>query len=213
MSIQDRKNREFARRGEEILAAALDLFESDNWEQVTVEQIAREAEVGKGTVYKHYASKDEIYARLVINFQRDIRGRLMDVDAGLPVLERFRQHLELAWEMHRSRQALHRLFLYCCRPEFKTRLEPAILAELEQVEAEVLEPSFRLLEDGVKQGLFPDRPPEHLLFGVQSAFWGAMQLLWSGLLTNLEPEQQLRDLTRFALAGLMFQENVFGNEK
>ncbi len=100
MSIQDRKAREFERRGQEILDAALRLFKADAWESVTVEQIAQQAEVGKGTIYKHFASKDEIYARLAIQFQLRIAERMAQVDPQLPVIERLRQHLRAGWEMH-----------------------------------------------------------------------------------------------------------------
>ena len=110
MSVQDRKSREFERRGREILAAALSLFESDDWEQVTVEAIAQTAEVGKGTIYKHFASKDEIYARLAMDFQRRIVAASAVIDASLPVIDRFRQHLQVAWEMHLSSKELHRVF-------------------------------------------------------------------------------------------------------
>ena len=115
MSTHDRKAREFERRGQDILATALALFESDEWEQVTVDQIAQAAEVGKGTIYKHFASKDDIYAHLAIDFQRGILQKFAAVDATLPVVERFRQHLRAGWEMHLSSKELHRVFLYCSR--------------------------------------------------------------------------------------------------
>ena len=58
MSIHDRKAREFQRREEDILKAALALSNRDDWQAVTIEQIAQKAEIGKGTVYKHFPSKD-----------------------------------------------------------------------------------------------------------------------------------------------------------
>ena len=44
MGIQERRQREFARREREILDAALTLFDSDDWLSVTVEQIANAAD-------------------------------------------------------------------------------------------------------------------------------------------------------------------------
>src|SRR4051812_11157804 len=80
MGVQERKAREFNRREQEILAAALQLFRRDEWQTVTVEQIAQQAEIGKGTVYKHFASKDEIYARLALRFHRGILDATRRVD-------------------------------------------------------------------------------------------------------------------------------------
>ena len=61
-----RKAREFQRRELEILEAARELFEKQDWLTVTIQQISDQAEIGKGTVYKHFATKDEIYARLLL---------------------------------------------------------------------------------------------------------------------------------------------------
>lgn len=206
MSIQDRRQREFDRRGQDILAAALQLFQGDAWESVTVEQIAQQAEVGKGTVYKHFASKDEIYARLAIQFQEQLLARLSTVDDTLPVLERLRRHLRMAWEAHLSSKALHRVFLYSSRPEFRAQLPAAVLVDLMQVERIVSAPTHRMLADGVAQGLFPQRPLPLLMFGPQSAFWGAVQLIWSGYLGDIDQALYLDEIITFVLAGLVHHE-------
>ena len=51
MGIQERKERVFKGREKEILQAALRLFDGDDWQLVTIERIAQEAEIGKGTVF------------------------------------------------------------------------------------------------------------------------------------------------------------------
>lgn len=72
MPLQDRKQRQFASREREILTAALELCSTPDWETVTVSEIARRAEVGKGTLYKHFASKDELLFRLMMDFYRGL---------------------------------------------------------------------------------------------------------------------------------------------
>ena len=213
MSVQDRKSREFERRGREILAAALSLFESDDWEQVTVEAIAQTAEVGKGTIYKHFASKDEIYARLAMDFQRRILAASAVIDASLPVIDRFRQHLQVAWEMHLSSKELHRVFLYCSRTEFRSRLMPDTLSELQAIEAQVAMPTQALVIEGIEQGIFPRKPVSLLLFGAQSAFWGGVQLVWSGYLGDIDRAQHLEELTNFLLAGLIYNDRRLGSQQ
>ena len=86
MSIQERKAREFNRRESEILNAALALFGRADWELVTVEEISRKAEVGKGTIYKHFESKDEIYARLALEFNRKLLAQILAATRGQPLL-------------------------------------------------------------------------------------------------------------------------------
>lgn len=164
MAVQDRKAREFSRREDEILQAALGLFQSDNWQSITVEQIAREADVGKGTIYKHFTSKDDIYAHLAMKFQRQILSEFSKIERDQPVLERLRQHLACAWHMHLSSKELHRVFLYCSRTEFRTQMTPNQLSELMDVEAQVARPTRALILEGIEQGLFPRKTPALCIF-------------------------------------------------
>lgn len=56
-----RKERETQLRKEFILEASEKLFLSKGYEETTMDEIALEAEFSKGTVYKYFASKDELY--------------------------------------------------------------------------------------------------------------------------------------------------------
>ena len=208
MGIEERRAREFHRREREILDAALVLFSRDDWELVTVEQIAKQAEIGKGTIYKHFESKDEIYARLALDFNRALLNQFRQVDVSLPVTERYREMTRLAWEAHLASRELHRVVLFSARPEFRHKLPVAIASEYTAIENDTLELTRTLLQQGMDRGLFPRKPIEHLMIGAQSAFWGAVQLIWSGYLG--EPDKALygKEISNFILAGLMFQDRA-----
>jgi AcrR family transcriptional regulator len=202
MGIEERRAREFVRREGEILHSALQLFRGEDWQNVTVEQIAQHAEIGKGTVYKHFASKDEIYARLALDFQNGVRARIRDLGDDLSPSERVRAVLRIGWQAHLSSPELHRVVLYCGRPEFRSSLTPQTAAALEAFERESRERFRAIIEQGIAQGVFRDCPAEELLVGVQAAFWGAVQILWSGYLGEIDSESYLEDLESFILAGL-----------
>src|SRR5690606_21403278 len=72
MQKESRKVREFRRREQEILTAALRLFLEQGEDSVTVEMIADEVGIGKGTIYKHFKSKAEIYLRLMLDYEREL---------------------------------------------------------------------------------------------------------------------------------------------
>ena len=207
MGVQERKAREFQRREGEILSAALSLFKRDDWELVTVEEIARQAEIGKGTIYKHFESKDEIYARLALEFNRQLLRQIEQVDATLPVIARFREMTRLAWNAHLSSKELHRVVLYCGRSEFRQSLPPAIAEEFTAVELATHAVSSAILAQGVEEGIFPQKPVAILLFGAQSAFWGAVQLVWSGYLGEVDQVLYGEEITNFMLAGLIYQDH------
>ena len=84
MGIAERKRREFEHREQVILGAALGLFDRDDWLSVTVDQIADAAEIGKGTIYKHFSSKEDLYARLTLDFYYGLLEELEKLDLNRP---------------------------------------------------------------------------------------------------------------------------------
>ena len=76
MQKEPRKVREFRRREQEILDTALKLFLEQGEDSVTVEMIADAVCIGKGTIYKHFKSKAEIYLRLMLDYERDLNELL-----------------------------------------------------------------------------------------------------------------------------------------
>ncbi|MGA7869263.1 MAG: TetR/AcrR family transcriptional regulator [Candidatus Binatus sp.] len=65
---------------ERILRSATELFAEREFELVLIDEIAAHAGVGKGSVYRQFKSKEELYAAVVINgfaeLQREIRTAL-----------------------------------------------------------------------------------------------------------------------------------------
>ena len=135
MSIQDRRAREFQRREADLLQAALALSNRDDWQAVTIDQIAQKAEIGKGTVYKHFATKDEIYARLAIDFHRLVLRRLQAIDATSAARERLRDVLSVFWEVYSTHTEYQRVVDYCERPDFKRRVGDPVRREMQELEA------------------------------------------------------------------------------
>lgn len=65
-SIADRKEREKERRRGEITDAAEKLIFSRGYENVTMDNIARETELARGTLYLYFKNKDDIYIAIAI---------------------------------------------------------------------------------------------------------------------------------------------------
>ena len=124
MARVDRKQREFERRETEILDTALALFSKPNWESVTIEQIAKAAEVGKGTIYNHFASKDELLFRLMMRFYRGLLQNLQQkVDEDEAFILSFRRIFEYAFSYHLKHREYRYVVEYCKRIDFKERAD------------------------------------------------------------------------------------------
>jgi AcrR family transcriptional regulator len=209
MGVQDRKAREFQRREMDLLQAALALSNRDDWQTVTIEQIAQKAEIGKGTVYKHFASKDEMYARLANDFHRLVLAKLQNLDSTLPTVDRLRQVLKVFWEMYATHTEYQRVVEYCERPDFKRSTDDRTRRQMETVEAEFTSAIHDIVKKGVAEGVLPNRPVQLLLFGAQSALVGALKLLWIGALSGPK-DQYLEELAAFVVAGLTRQARRVG---
>jgi AcrR family transcriptional regulator len=91
LSVRERRRAENEARGTRIMTAAARVFAQRGVENATMEMIAREAKVAVGTIYLHFASRDEVYLNLRADRSerlgtgyREVRGR------GLEPLEEIR---------------------------------------------------------------------------------------------------------------------------
>lgn len=66
MGLEERRKRERENRRNAILKAARRLFFEKGFKTVTVESIARKAELSKGSIYLYYNSKEEIYTQILL---------------------------------------------------------------------------------------------------------------------------------------------------
>lgn len=64
------------RQADKMLDAAARLFGSQRFHEVRMEDIASEAQVGKGTLYRYFTDKEELYLALVTRASEQILERL-----------------------------------------------------------------------------------------------------------------------------------------
>ena len=129
MGVKERKEREFKRREEDILVSAYDLLSQMEPGQMTMEQIAEQAEIGRGTIYKHFKSKDEIYARLIFERRKKFIRRLEKIEVeGIERIPRLlRSYLEYCLEDKQAYAVHKKCDAHCVRdnisPEMKQLLQ------------------------------------------------------------------------------------------
>ncbi len=201
-----RKEREFIRREQEILEAALSLFEGPDWEQVTVAEIASKAEIGKGTVYKHFSCKEDIYARLALNFHSDLLQAFHQIDHSLPVDQIFRKIIKISFQKMLDDPANGHVSVYCKRGDFLERLNPALQSAFVELDSQFDAFISEVLSQGIKLGLIPDRPIEQLMVGLEATFDGALHMIWNqqvNMRFEMDISTFLDSISEFMVAGLM----------
>ncbi|EKJ85983.1 AcrR family transcriptional regulator [Leptospira meyeri] len=76
MGVSERKKREFAQRETDILNCAIELFRTKHPSLVKMDDIAKQLEIGRGTIYLHFKSKDDLMARIQYEDYVRLRKRL-----------------------------------------------------------------------------------------------------------------------------------------
>src|SRR6185503_18180975 len=129
-------------------------------------------------IYKHFSSKEDIYARLALTFNRKLLERLRNVDPGLDVIGRLRAVIRVFWDTHVTNQEYHRLVQYCEREDFRRNLSEATREEIQQLDQEFHGLVTSLVEQGTREGVFTGtKSPAMMLFGAQAALFGAIRLV------------------------------------
>lgn len=201
-----KKQLDFMRREQDILDAALSLFEGPEWEQVTVEQISKKAEIGKGTVYKHFSCKEEIYAYISLAFNNSLMKAFEQVVKTNDVLETLKDFIRIAFDYFLQNPAQARVSFFCKREDFRNRLNNSLKKEFEALN-ERFEAFFGgILQAGIDNALLPNKPVEHMIMGLEATFDGAISMIWNGDMACQHAEDQeayVNIISEFMLAGLV----------
>ncbi|WP_010255979.1 TetR/AcrR family transcriptional regulator [Treponema primitia] len=93
MGIFERKGREKAERRNLIMGCAKKLILEYGVEKVSMEDIAKQAELSKGTLYLYFSGKDELFSEIceesAAKFSEYVQSRLEGGISGLEALKRY----------------------------------------------------------------------------------------------------------------------------
>jgi AcrR family transcriptional regulator len=81
MTAQAKKDRLKQERREEIVQAALRVFVQRGVQGATMDGIAKEAELSKGTLYLYFQSKDELFLTIALEWVRELNARATEIEA------------------------------------------------------------------------------------------------------------------------------------
>ena len=203
MAILERREREFKQREGAILAAALSLFNRDDWQTVTIDQIAAKAEIGKGTIYKHFTTKDEIYAKLVIEFQRRVLAEIRKIDAAQPPLIAIGEAMDVFWRAHSGASEHKRLSSHCRREDFRKAIGEKLGRELDELDEELMTFLVPVIERGIREGVIVQKPVESVMLGLHASLVGLTEMEGMACMkSEMSPEQQYKEVREFALRGI-----------
>lgn len=176
MSTAERRARELEQRERSLLDAAVALFDRDDWQAVTVEAIAERAEYAKGTVYRHFASKDDLYARLAADWTGATCAEIEALDADRPFEAVLRTLVAIVWRRATGDRVHARLIAHVRRRDFAAGLSPEARTQLALADSRLLGLIAGTIDWGVAEAAIPPAPIDGRLFLVAALLGGAAEL-------------------------------------
>jgi AcrR family transcriptional regulator len=172
MGLKERRIKEKDSRRKLILKSARALFFKKGFHKVTVDEIAKIAELGKGSIYLYFNSKEEIYAQILLN---DIENLYQLVS---PVFEKRGSTMDLLEEFSRiyvdfflNEGELFRILIaYMVHPD-QMNLTKELNSKILEANARSVSIIGKILEKGVSSG---ELSPQINIRQTQNGLWGLL---------------------------------------
>ncbi|WP_346839979.1 TetR/AcrR family transcriptional regulator [Microbulbifer sp. SAOS-129_SWC] len=164
------KVQRFRAREQRILDAALELLLEHGEEKVTVEQIAERVDIGKGTIYKHFISKTEIYMRLLMDYEKSLTERLKSTLAAAEQGD-ITAPARAYFESRMADPSKDRLFQRLEEKIIALNLAPEMIAELHTMRNSNAAALNRVFERRMEQGVLKKVPA----YFYYSTYWALVQ--------------------------------------
>lgn len=159
-------------RREEILAAATRLFAEQGYSDAVTQSLADDLGVGKGTIYRHFASKRDLFLaavdRVMVRLQEHLEAATRDVPDGL---ERVRCGVRAYLDFFRQNPAFVEMLVQE-RAQFNDRERPTYLEHRTRNVARWRD----LYRQLIGEGRVRDVPPERITDVMAATLYGAMFL-------------------------------------
>jgi len=168
-----RRKKEKEGRKEAILAAAREIFFENGFHRATVDSIAIEAGVAKGTVYLYFESKETILAHLLLEGLEDLLERLEDAFAeGTPLSaeSRLRRLAAAYLEFFNEEQDYFRLMMAFDRGRFQESVPPELYQQILLRSVRGLRWAVKAVQQGVENGDFAEADAKK----AAGMFWAAV---------------------------------------
>lgn len=139
---------------ERILAAALNLFTTQGFSQTKIIDIANAANVGKGTVYQYFSSKNQLFEALFCEKIMDTCNHLKSIlSQSNSVSDKLLEYITFEYNTAKEMDINPHL-LYNLMTDFKQTGAASTLASLHQLLSRRFEILYEIISEGIKSGEF-----------------------------------------------------------
>ncbi len=168
-----RRERENLRQRGEILDTALTLFAEKGYHKVSMQQIAKQAEFGVGTIYKFFANKQDLYRVLIMETAEKWQRAVFQVlEQDCSPFRAIQDYIAIQSELFFDNLPVVRLYYSEIKGAY-FNVRSGFDQELLKLRDERIKKLASIFETGIRESLFRDLDPYHMalaLHGIIDAF-------------------------------------------
>ncbi|MCE5169966.1 TetR/AcrR family transcriptional regulator [Paenibacillus profundus] len=133
-----------------ILNAAADVFSTHGYQRASMDEIAMQANVAKGTLYYHFSGKAQLFQTLVTEGMSELVAKIRsDLNTDVTLEEQIKRIVQHHLDLYLDNGALARIVFY----ELSNGLEDEVLENIQQIHQEYIRFLTEVLEMGRAEGM------------------------------------------------------------
>jgi AcrR family transcriptional regulator len=177
MGVAERKQREKDARVEAIQKVARRLIAKKGLGNTTMSEIAQGAELGKGTIYLFFKSKEDLYYSLMVPILEDFNGQLRKVTRNeKEMADRTLMKLgDFFLNSYLKEPEPYQVVMYYRAAETQPALSPERIEHLRNLMRTNLREVERIIERGIEQRVFRDVNPKSTSISIWNMVIGNLQ--------------------------------------
>jgi TetR/AcrR family transcriptional regulator len=153
-----------------IIEAAAKSFSLYGYKATTMDQVAKLANVGKGTIYTFFKTKEELFEEIINSHIADIRIEVLSVmDESSSILQNLNRVLARVFEFRESHQLTIKLI-----QEEKDRGTATVAEAMQRVEQSIIQQIKVIIRSAIKKGEIKACDPELTSFVMLKMYYSLM---------------------------------------
>jgi len=180
VATNERRAREKARRRQEILQAAKEVFFEQGFHKATVDDVAAHAQVSKGTIYLYFESKESILAHLLLEGLTLLLTQLNEAYAAHQTLtaeERLWRLARTYLDFSQTHPDYFRLMMAFDRGRFREQISPDLYEHILSQSMASLDLVTQTVRQGIQDGDFACDDPKLSAGALWAALNGVLVLM------------------------------------
>jgi TetR/AcrR family transcriptional regulator len=141
----DRKEKEREIRSKDIIDTAEKLFFSKGFDNVSMNDIAEQTEMARGTLYLYFKNKNDIYAAIAIRAAKILGEMFSEVPKDLTGIEKIRALSSTYYQFYKKHTGYYHAYYHSGVFDYKNSKNMELLKEVRKI-------NFQVISDVIREG-------------------------------------------------------------